>query len=94
MTDIVTVRLCIRGRVQGVWYRGWMMEQARALGLDGWVRNRFDGSVEAVVSGASYSVDAIVTACRQGPPSAMVDDIDISPAEEPERTGFFRLSSL
>ena len=49
--DITTVRLSITGRVQGVWYRGWTVDQAKALGLAGWVRNFTDGSVEALVNG-------------------------------------------
>ena len=70
------VRLVIRGRVQGVWFRAWTMRTARALGLDGWVRNRNDGTVEVVAAGAPASLEALIAACRQGPPAARVDDVE------------------
>ena len=68
----MTVRVHIKGRVQGVWYRGWTVDQARRLGLSGWVRNRRDGSVEAVFSGPEQAVRAAIELCRQGPPAARV----------------------
>ena len=68
--------LVIRGRVQGVGYRAWAEETARARGLEGWVRNRRDGAVEAVFAGLAASVSAMIEACRRGPPAAHVDDID------------------
>lgn len=74
-TDITTVQVRITGRVQGVWYRGWTVEQARALGLDGWVRNRADGSVEAVFQGPPAAVSRMVDACHEGPPAAHVTDV-------------------
>ncbi|HLX14679.1 MAG TPA: acylphosphatase [Bradyrhizobium sp.] len=67
--------LNIRGRVQGVGYRAWVEYQAEVLGLEGWVRNRKDGSVEALLSGPENVVADMVAACRRGPPSARVDDI-------------------
>jgi acylphosphatase len=70
-----TIRVRIRGRVQGVWYRGWTVDQARGLGLAGWVRNRQDGSVEAVFSGPEPVVRAMIDRCRQGPPAAVVREI-------------------
>lgn len=76
-----TRRLRIFGSVQGVWYRGWTVETARALGLDGWVRNRRDGSVEALVSGSQDAIDALVTRCRKGPPAARVDRVEVESAE-------------
>jgi acylphosphatase len=66
----------IRGRVQGVGYRAWAERQALARGLEGWVRNRRDGGVEAVFSGAAAVVDDMLQACRRGPASARVDAID------------------
>ena len=62
-----------RGRVQGVGYRAFVEDAAARRGLHGWVRNRRDGSVEAVFSGAAAAVDAMIEACRKGPPSARVD---------------------
>ena len=70
----------IRGRVQGVGYRAWVERQAGAHGLEGWVRNRRDGSVEAVFAGPADIVADMVTSCRQGPPSAGVDTVDDQPA--------------
>src|SRR3978361_305872 len=69
-------QMTIRGRVQRVGYRAWVEHQARSRGLEGWVRNRRDGSVEALFAGPADVVAAIVTSCRQGPSSAKVDPID------------------
>lgn len=77
-------RLTITGRLQNVFYRDWFVEQARGLGLDGWVRNRADNSVEAVVQGPGETVDAIVAKARQGSPASRVADVvvaDDAPAE-------------
>ena len=68
----VTRHLSIRGRVQGVGYRESMRQEAARLGVTGWVRNRFDGSVEAVVHGTAEQVTAITRWVHAGPPSAMV----------------------
>jgi acylphosphatase len=65
----------VSGRVQGVGYRAWMARQARGLGLRGWVRNRSDGNVEAVLAGPSESVDAMIASCRKGPQVAIVTNI-------------------
>src|ERR1700754_553348 len=65
-----TVRLVISGRVQGVSYRWWTVGEATQRGLNGLVRNRRDGSVEALVSGPASAVDDLIEACRQGPPAA------------------------
>ncbi|MGB9115949.1 acylphosphatase [Bradyrhizobium sp.] len=62
----------IRGRVQGVGYRAWVEYQATAVGLEGWVRNRSDGSVEALFAGPSAVVADMVSSCRRGPSSARV----------------------
>jgi acylphosphatase len=65
-----------RGRVQGVGYRAFVEEEALRRGLEGWVRNRRDGTVEAVFSGADETVAAIIEACRRGPPAAWVEAVD------------------
>jgi acylphosphatase len=63
----------VRGRVQGVGYRAWVEDEATRRRLEGWVRNRRDGSVEAVFSGAEDIVAAMIASCRRGPPLARVD---------------------
>ena len=80
MKDTKTVHVRITGRVQGVWFRAWTMETAKSLSLSGWVRNRRDGSVEAVFSGPEKNVDEMLIRCRQGPPLARVDTLDMAPA--------------
>lgn len=82
MDGRTVVRIVVGGRVQGVGFRHFIAERAMALGLAGWVRNRFDRSVECVVSGAPEAVEAMVIACRRGPLSARVDRCDVSPADE------------
>jgi len=77
MTDARIVRhVVIRGRVQRVGYRAWTEYAALEQGLEGWVRNRRDGAVEAVFAGRAAAVDEIIEACRQGPPGAHVEVID------------------
>lgn len=83
MTETHGRKVRISGRVQGVWYRGWAVRQATALGLRGWVRNRADGTVEALFAGPPSDVDAMVEACREGPPAARVDSVT-AVAVEPE----------
>jgi acylphosphatase len=70
----------IRGRVQGVGYRAWVEYQAMAYGLEGWVRNRRDGSVEALFAGPAKAVAEMVALCRHGPPSARVTAVLNEPA--------------
>jgi acylphosphatase len=72
-----TVHLRIEGRVQGVGYRAFVEMRAGALGLSGWVRNRRDGSVEAVLQGPPATIDDMLDACRRGPPGARVDRVEI-----------------
>jgi len=66
----------VRGRVQGVGYRAWVEDEALRRGLEGWTRNRRDGSVEAVFAGAPDAVATMIAACRRGPPSARVEAVD------------------
>ncbi len=84
----ITLRLRIRGVVQGVGYRAWVEDKARALGLSGWVRNRRDGSVEALVSGEATAVEAVISMCRRGPPAARVEGIESESAPAPTEAGF------
>lgn len=81
----------IRGRVQGVWYRGWTRDEATALGLSGWVRNAPDGSVEAFFSGPAAAVDEMLARCREGPPAARVDDIETRDADAPAALNHFEI---
>ena len=73
-----TVKAIIHGRVQGVGYRDWAERQAHALGLNGYVRNRRDGSVELVLAGSAERIDQMLDSCRDGPRLAQVQDIEAS----------------
>jgi acylphosphatase len=74
-------RLTISGRVQGVGYRDWAIGTAQRLGLTGWVRNRRDGAVEALIVGDEEAVGQMIQACRRGPSLARVDEIDVEPVD-------------
>ena len=78
---VLQARLTITGRVQGVGYRHWAMTTGRRLGLTGWVRNRTDGSVEALIVGEDAAIGAMIDACRRGPAMAQVDTVDIEPVD-------------
>jgi acylphosphatase len=80
MSDTIH-HLMIRGRVQGVGYRYWLEQQARVRGLEGWVRNRRDGKVEALFAGPPDVVSGMIVLCRRGPSSARVDAIEEEPAD-------------
>jgi acylphosphatase len=86
--DTRTVRVRIEGRVQGVGCRYWTEATATRLGLSGWVRNRRDGSVEALFSGPAATVAEMLALCRQGPPSSRVDRIDTTEEDDPPPAGF------
>jgi len=88
------VRVVVSGRVQGVWFRAWTVEQARSRNLDGWVRNRADGTVEAMFAGDPLDVDAMLDACWKGPDAALVTDIKVVESEDPGRTGFDQAASV
>ena len=83
-----SARLRITGRVQGVGYRAWTMQMAGRLGLRGWVRNRADGSVEALVIGEDEAVARMIEACREGPFGARVSGVAISDANDDGSVGF------
>jgi len=74
---IRTVRVIVTGRVQGVGYRAWVEQEAWTRRLSGWVRNRRDGSVEALFSGEAAVVDAMTEACRSGPRMAAVENVTV-----------------
>lgn len=84
MSGIVIRRVVVRGRVQGVGYRAWTEDTALLNGLDGWVRNRRDGAVEAVFAGSAEAVDGMIEACRRGPESAGVTAIEVNEASPSE----------
>ena len=75
-------RLRIHGRVQGVFYRAWSRQQARALGLAGWVCNRSDGSVEMLLAGEEAKVVEMIERCREGPPAARIERIEVEDSDE------------
>ena len=83
-----TIRLRITGNVQGVGYRLWATRTAAGLGLRGWVRNRRDGSVEVLATGAPEAVTALVEACRHGPRGACVSEVTPTEAEDDGSLGF------
>ncbi len=93
-SDRNIVRVRISGRVQGVGFRLWTVEQAELLGLDGWVRNRRDGSVEAVFAGPPETVGAMLERCRRGPPAARVDRLGVEDCEDDVPPGFFTLPTV
>jgi len=72
----------IRGRVQGVFFRASILEQARELGLIGWVRNRRDGAVELVAEGDALALDALRRYCKTGPSGAVVRDLEVNDERE------------
>jgi acylphosphatase len=91
--DLTTLRLKIEGFVQSVGYRNFAIEEARRLSLDGWIRNCFDGTVEALVSGPTKDVETFVGLCMRGPTGSRVTNVELHRAEPPEEKGFRRLSS-
>jgi acylphosphatase len=81
-------RVVIAGRVQGVFFRASCAEQARALGLSGWVRNDASGRVEAVFEGPEEAVASMIRWCHEGPPQARVDTVEISDETPAHEAGF------
>lgn len=79
MSETTTLHLVIHGRVQGVWYRDSMRREAQRLNVTGWVRNRPDGTVEAMVQGGAGSVETLLRWARRGPQLAEVGRIDAEP---------------
>jgi len=81
-------KLRVFGRVQGVFYRQWTVNQARSSGVSGWVRNAADGTVEAHLAGEADAVARMIEAMRQGPSQAQVEDVMVEPVEPEELSGF------
>ncbi len=88
------LHLHITGRVQGVGFRDWLVAQATARHLSGWVRNLDDDTVETLISGEDEAVDACVQSCHRGPPMARVDNLTQTLAAPPANAGFLRLPSM
>jgi acylphosphatase len=82
MSASITRRLTVRGRVQGVGFRNYIEYKAAELGVSGWVRNRLDGSVEAVVHGAPEAVTAIIECAQRGPRAAQVTAVEVGEADD------------
>jgi acylphosphatase len=91
---VTAARLVITGRVQGVGFRAWTRREARRRGLRGWVRNRSDGSVEALLIGDAASVDSLAEACRHGPITARVDGVLRTSADDDGSTDFAERASV
>ena len=92
MTEAVQLR--VAGRVQGVGYRAWMERKAHEAGLRGWVRNRLDGSVEALLIGDRPAIDAVAAAAQRGPRLALVTDVQRATASDDGSTGFRQLPTI
>lgn len=88
------VHITVRGRVQGVGFRAFVEREALARGIEGWVRNRRDGTVEAVFAGDPASVEAIVEACKTGPRDSRVDGIDQRDAIEDDLMALRRQAEI
>ena len=90
MSETLAVRVRAHGRVQGVWFRESTRLAACRHGVAGWVRNRPDGTVEAVLEGGEDAVARVIDVCRLGPAGSRVDRVDVVP-EQPERLVGFRV---
>ncbi|SDA18761.1 acylphosphatase [Methylobacterium sp. UNC378MF] len=91
MSETRTISVIVTGRVQGVSYRAWAQAEARARNLSGSVRNRDDGAVEAVFSGAPDAVAEMEALCRSGPPGARVTDVVVRAGGDVPDGGEFRI---
>jgi len=91
MKPVVRVRVRVRGRVQGVWFRGATRDRALALAVTGWVRNLPDGGVELEAQGAAGEVDELVQWCKTGPPAARVDGVNVEPMAPVAGSGAFEI---
>jgi acylphosphatase len=85
---VTRVRVRVRGRVQGVFFRAEARERAESLGVAGWIRNAGDGSVEAVFEGTDEHVDSLLAWCRRGPAGARVEEVEAVREEPAGEAGF------
>jgi acylphosphatase len=76
-SSLARLHATVEGRVQGVSYRYFVSEQAQRLGLNGWVRNRYNGDVEVLAEGARYDLEKLLLALHQGPSMAMVSNVEV-----------------
>jgi acylphosphatase len=90
MAEKIATRIVIEGRVQGVGFRWWVAEWANARGLEGWVRNRREGTVEALFYGPESTVRNMVEFCKEGPPNARFRKIREYDDEPPDDQGFIQ----
>jgi acylphosphatase len=86
--DLRSVHVRISGRVQRVWFRGWTLKTATSLNLSGWVRNRRDGTLEAVFEGEHDAVERMLSLCHDGPPHAKVTSIEVGEETPANLSGF------
>ena len=92
--DFTTMNIRIEGEVQGCGFRDFALREANVRRLKGWVRNRADGSLEAVASGPTQEVEAFIAACMKGPPGSRVTALNLQPVDPPDSLGFIRRPSL
>ena len=92
--DLTTFRLRLKGEVQGVGFRQWAIAEANTRKLNGWVRNRGDGSLEILISGPYSAVQDMLKACARGPEEAQVAKIDITREDTAPAAGFKRQATL
>lgn len=88
------VRVLVHGRVQGVGFREWTRRMAEQRSLTGWVRNRSEGTVEAVIAGDALMVEAMLVLLAKGPPASFVTKLHSEPADPPEGSSFIRLPTV
>jgi acylphosphatase len=93
-SELTSLRLRVEGFVQAVGYRHFAIQEATRLGLDGWIRNRIDGTVEILVSGGTKAVEAFVAASMRGPTGARIKNVELHNAEPPAEKGFQRRPSV
>jgi len=93
-SDLTHMRLRIEGFVQAVGYRNFVISEAARLGVDGWIRNRSDGTVEVLVSGPNKAVETLIGHCMKGPPGSRVGNVEVHKAEPAAEKGFRRRPSL